>query len=521
MRFELLYALGSLWNGVPGPQVCPRAPVASSGRPAAATPSPMPGVSATAFVDVNVVPMDAERVLAHYTVVVQDGQVIALGPVSRTRVPAGAVRVDGRGKYLMPGLTDMHVHLHAYALTDDSEETLRRKLFSYLTQGITGVRDFGSGKRWMSFRTPGSLAPRLYVSPSLAGIRTVSLDSVAAYVAAFKTDGYDFIQLSAGYRTSTNKDLVARYDSVATAARRLGLTVASHTNGESFEELLAFGAYGGSVEHLHYAFKDLLGPRETAVSNEELRARAAAVRRAGAWISLTQDCIENRKRGNGEVGRRLVKALHDAGVGLLLGVDAENRAPAHVHVELANLILAGLTPYQALATGTRNVAAYFGTLDSAGTVAAGRRADLLLLSGNPLTDVRYLREPAGVMIAGRWLDRTTLDQGLVASPTLWLRSMQAGFPNTQGVRLPRSAERGKSEEALRILADSLEATGASSRTDGSHERLLRRFTDELGVLSPLLIPAERDSFEPMARVWMREHARQGRRLIIPGVVLTP
>ena len=82
--------------------------------------------------------------------------------------------------------------------------------------------------------------------------------------------------------------------------------------------------------------------------------------------------------------------------------------------ELAALVRAGLTPYQALVTGTRNPAEYFGTLDSAGTVAVGKRADLVLLAGNPLADVRHTAHPAGVMFGGRWLPRAEIDRRLAA-----------------------------------------------------------------------------------------------------------
>jgi len=121
---------------------------------------------------------------------------------------------------------------------------------------------------------------------------------------------------------------------------------------------------------------------------------------------------------------QLVRALQDAGAGLLLGTDS-----FYSHVgrfdsgtwlgfqaapdELWALVTkAGLTPYQALATGTRNVAAFLGTQDSTGTVAVGKRADLVLLNGNPLQDIRAAASQAGVMVGGRWLARAELDARL-------------------------------------------------------------------------------------------------------------
>jgi adenine deaminase len=73
-------------------------------------------------------------------------------------------------------------------------------------------------------------------------------------------------------------------------------------------------------------------------------------------------------------------------------------------------VRAGLTPYQALLTGTRHPAEYFHARDSAGTVAVGKRADLVLLTGNPLADVANVEQPAGTMIGGRWLSREMVEQ---------------------------------------------------------------------------------------------------------------
>jgi imidazolonepropionase-like amidohydrolase len=91
---------------------------------------------------------------------------------------------------------------------------------------------------------------------------------------------------------------------------------------------------------------------------------------------------------------------------LLLGTDNVGT----VQDELAALVPAGLTPYQVLATGTRNVAVYYGTLAESGTVTAGKRADLVLLAGNPLADIRNTTQIAGVMVRGRWLARPDLDR---------------------------------------------------------------------------------------------------------------
>ena len=100
-------------------------------------PASIPAQQGTvAFVNVNVVPMDRERVLQNQTVVVQNGRISALGPAASTAIPSGALRVDGRGKYLMPGLTEMHGHITAGNNVYSPENVL----FLYIAGGATTVR---------------------------------------------------------------------------------------------------------------------------------------------------------------------------------------------------------------------------------------------------------------------------------------------------------------------------------------------------------------------------------------------
>ena len=117
------------------------------------------------------------------------------------------------------------------------------------------------------------------------------------------------------------------------------------------------------------------------------------------------------------VRRKLIKALHAGRAGLLLGSDAPqiyNVPGFSTHRELAALVAAGLTPYQALETGTRNVAIFFGTLSTSGTIGVGKRADLVLLDANPLSDVKNTTRQAGVMLRGRWLPKGEIDIRLAA-----------------------------------------------------------------------------------------------------------
>jgi imidazolonepropionase-like amidohydrolase len=115
--------------------------------------------------------------------------------------------------------------------------------------------------------------------------------------------------------------------------------------------------------------------------------------------------------------RKLIRSLHAGGAGLLLGSDAPQiyNVPGYsIHHELEYLVGSGLTPYQALETGTRNVAVFFGTLAQGGTIEVGKRADMVLLDANPLADIRNTSRRAGVMLRGRWLPQADIDIQLSA-----------------------------------------------------------------------------------------------------------
>jgi imidazolonepropionase-like amidohydrolase len=113
----------------------------------------------------------------------------------------------------------------------------------------------------------------------------------------------------------------------------------------------------------------------------------------------------------------ILKTLNDSGVPVLLGTDSPQifSVPGFsIHREMQSMIEAGMTPYQVLESGTRTVAVHFGTLDSTGTVAAGKRADLLLLDANPLASVANVQRRTGVMLHGRWLPESEIQRGLDA-----------------------------------------------------------------------------------------------------------
>jgi imidazolonepropionase-like amidohydrolase len=422
---------------------------------------------ASAFVGVTVVGMTrSAESMPDQTVVIRDGQIQAVGPRGEVTVPVDAVRIDGAGKYLMPGLADMHVHLEYF------EDPSILKLF--LANGVTTVRNMDGRPRileWKKQIEEGTLlGPLIYTAgPLLDGdppLRTDNLvvrnaEEARAAVIAQKAAGYDFIKVY------TNLSAEA-YEAVLATAWENDMPVAGHVpravglkraiSGQASIEHL--GDYADAVERDDSPFRsrdawfkrflgmpvdrtkaDLLGKEQArqgawtvptlvqadkALAPPDLMRQWLAAREVSymdaemraLWEELNQrvtarmDDEDWRRVALGRQNRlMLVRALHESGAQLLAGSDTPNPfvVPGFaLREELKNLVEAGLTPWAALATSTRDAARFADQLDGRGSVETGQRADLLLLEANPLEDVTNVGKLTGVMVHGRWLSRDEL-----------------------------------------------------------------------------------------------------------------
>ena len=175
------------------------------------------------------------------------------------------------------------------------------------------------------------------------------------------------------------------------------------------------GVWNVPTQSLFEHTANAIPPEDIGDWPEMKYASRAAVER---WIEIKREITADRDFERAiadraiELRRRLIRELHAAGAGLLLGSDSPQRfnVPGFaLHRELEYLVAAGLTPFEALETGTVAVARFFGEEDDRGTVEIGKFADLMLLDENPLADIGNSRRVHGTMLRGRWVSRTELD----------------------------------------------------------------------------------------------------------------
>lgn len=405
------------------------------------------------FADVNVVPMDRERVIPRTTVIVTDGVIASIGIMAK--LPAGTPVVDGKGAWLVPGLADMHNHV-----------TSRDDLSLLLANGVTTMLNMGEATNAFAGRTriavnkgevPG---PQIFTALAVDGdpqyghlvIKTPT--DARAIVGIAKSNGYSFLKVY------TNLSAEA-FAALAKEAKAQGIGIVGHNVAAVglAKQLSAGQAMVAHVEEFFYGFFPqppaddqqappadariadaiaLVKARGTFVTSDLFTYRTIAAQfgkpeMVKAYLAAPEarylspgDRIDWARSGYQkkavDLSRRVafegrfVKSMADAGVPLIAGGDAPS-IPGLVpgfalHNEIDAMLTAGLTPWQALSAATRTPGEFIAkTVPGAakfGVIAPGYRADLLLVAENPLEKPATLRAPLGVMASGRWYDAEAL-----------------------------------------------------------------------------------------------------------------
>lgn len=427
-----------------------------------------PGSASTpvvvAFVHAAVIPMDAPRELRDQTVVVSRGEIVAMGPAATVKVPEGALRVDATGRFLMPALCDMHVHLvgEAWNIMMPPGERPAAKdlpqeqfLFPYLANGVTTVQALSATPEELALRSRISrgdlLGPRLILAPMIDGPKKAWPPPISTWVAsaaeareavrAAKAAGYDKIK---AYSFLDRES----YDAIVETAREVGMDVIGHIPmALSLEYVLSAGQKliahseevakhaGGdySPERIDYfasimaargvwmtptlatskAILDTFDRPESAFALPEAVYLRHPLEHA-VWSFIIDNLYrpvplsarENLRDAFERFQKPLTLAFHKKGGKLMAGSDTiiPGLVPGFaLHRELAELVKAGLSPYEALRTATTRPFEYLGEADRAGTIGVGKRSDLILVNENPLEDIAGASKIAGMLVRGRWL----------------------------------------------------------------------------------------------------------------------
>jgi DNA-binding GntR family transcriptional regulator/imidazolonepropionase-like amidohydrolase len=457
--------------------------------------------SVVAFRDITIVNADAST--PGQTIVVANGVVRALG--THVDIPAGATIVDGRGRFAIPGLVDMHVHTNL----SDAQYLLD------LANGVTSVREMNGTPSLLrqreAARTNRLLAPNLYVVGPILASRPLGSyaevvttpDEARRAVRAHRAAGYEAIKVH---------NIVARevYDAICDEARAVGLDVVGHIpHDTTVARAVACGQR--TFEH----FKGYIDDRNLTLTGEDYVAatdgaevwntptfynyrthlrddaakrlvreapemRYVPARDRAAWLALADEPVKPIQHEVLRLSKKIFADLRPIGARFLAGTDSGGGYPYHVrgfslHEELRMMASLGMTGRELLAAATSEPARAMRKEHELGTIAVGRRADIVLLRADPIVDPAAFSAIDGVMVRGIWLSRSTIDSIL---------AQLADFAEP-----PRRTQRDL-DLALDTLA-ALQARGYILR-----ERMLRMLRHALDV-ARLAHPLTRD-VEPLS-----------------------
>jgi len=424
----------------------------------------LPPLREVAFINANVIPMTGEEVLEDYTVLVRNGKIVRVGPSKKVKTTEKTSIINCQGKYILPGLAEMHAHI---PIPQDDSEIVEETLFLFLANGITTIRGMLGHPYHLELQNlikKGELlSPRIYTSgPSLNG-RSVQSDSAARImVRQQEKAGYDFLKLHPGLSLSI-------FNTIANTAKEVDIPFAGHVSTDVGIRRALRAGYA-SIDHID-GFLEGLVPESAAVDPDEngffgfnftrladttkMDELVRMTKTHDVWVVPTESLLQNmcntvpadklaemqyvskttlnawinRKKSFMrdsdydaetaalflEIRKKFIRKLYEDGEGILLGSDAPqifNVPGFSIHRELSYYVEAGLTPYEAIYTGTVNPAKFFDAEKKIGTIQKGRDADLILVDANPLESVENLKKISGVLVRGFWLSESTIQERL-------------------------------------------------------------------------------------------------------------
>ncbi len=417
--------------------------------------------------NMHVLSMQDDQIRANQTIIIRDNIIEWVGNANEAEYPEGALVISG-DFYVMPGLAEMHAHV---PVSVNDPTPMYNVLAMYVSQGITTIRGMLGHPLHLELRNQSAsgeiLAPRIFTSgPSFSGNTARDTTIARQMVRHQARDGYDLLKLHPGLSLEV-------FDAIVDEANKVGIDFSGHVSHDVGLQRALSAGYG-SIDHLDRYMEFLAGDpsdREdppiiyfgydlaTVADQNRIQKAAEKTLKAGVWNVPTNTLLQNifdpalsieemrnwpgmeymhegtvdnwsafveRIRNSDDYSEpnatrflenrlMLTKSLHDVGAGLLLGADAPqifNPPGFSIHRELELLVRAGLSPFEALRTGTSNVATYFGESNSAGYIAPGYRADLIVLSVNPIESIPFGDFIEAVIVSGRYYSREALEERL-------------------------------------------------------------------------------------------------------------
>lgn len=414
---------------------------------------------------VSLITMENDKVLDNQAVIVKNGVITYVGDAKNAKPAKDAIKIDGKNKYLIPGLAEMHAHVPPNGDIDQAKDVLAL----FLANGVTTIRGMLGHPNHLQLRSMINkgeiIGPHFYTTgPSFNGQSVKTPERGAEMVREQKTAGYDYLKLHPGLTKET-------FPAIAKTAHEVGIPFAGHVS-HGVGVWMAIDAGYSSIDHMDGFIEaitpgiDTLAEQQTGLFGSWIAYRAdeskipnlvSKLAEKKIWVVPTQALAErwqspepasvylsapemmymkpeelkgweNAKNGylNNpnfskekasaliNVRRNLLRQLQKGGVGLLLGSDAPqifNVPGFSAHHELKYMVDAGLTPFEALKTGTTNVATYL-SKPNTGMIKQGYASDLVLLNGNPLKDITQTKAVEGVMIGTKWLSKAYITSEL-------------------------------------------------------------------------------------------------------------
>ncbi|MBB6328911.1 imidazolonepropionase-like amidohydrolase [Algoriphagus iocasae] len=419
--------------------------------------------------NVHVLTMENDEVLKDQAILVENGKIVKILPMSEVGNYKGSTVIDGGGAYVFPGLAEFHSHIPV--AQNGNTQLQEEAMWLYLANGVLRVRGMIGHASHLPLKEridSGEIdGPRLYLSgPSFSGTSVSSAEQAAQMVRDEKAAGYDHLKLHPGLE-------MVEFLAISNTAKELDIPFGGHVSLNVGLEASLKGGYksiehmDGYVEALIPDYSKVLDPKQAGpftmllVKEADLSKLPELVKmtlETGAWIAPTLTLFDryfgykpaeeyrnipemkymsaeqvqnwiNAKTPYEDAGvltkenvkpylefrNMLFMTLHQAGVPVLMTSDSPqvfNVPGFSIHHEIKLMSDAGMSNYEILKTGSVNPARYFDEEGEWGVIKNGASADFVLVKNNPLEDLETLKNPIAVVMRGEYFDQNRIQEEL-------------------------------------------------------------------------------------------------------------